>query len=33
MLTIARGIVDAHGGRIWTEQEPTGNTVWFSLSS
>jgi signal transduction histidine kinase len=31
--TIARGIVEAHGGRIWTAHEPTtGNTIYFSLS-
>ena len=30
---IARGIVEAHGGRIWTAHEPTtGNNVYFSLS-
>jgi signal transduction histidine kinase len=30
--TIARGIVEAHGGRIWTAHEPTtGNSVYFSL--
>jgi signal transduction histidine kinase len=34
MLTIARGIVAAHGGRLWTEHESTtGNTVSFSLTS
>ncbi|MBC7974796.1 MAG: HAMP domain-containing histidine kinase [Myxococcales bacterium] len=33
MLTIARGVVAAHGGRLWNEQDPaTGHTVWFSLS-
>ncbi len=32
-FTIARGIVEAHGGRIWTEHAPTtGTTVAFSLS-
>jgi signal transduction histidine kinase len=32
-FTIARGIVEAHGGRIWTERDPaTGHTVYFSLS-
>ena len=33
-LSIARGIVDAHGGRIWAEsQVGVGSTFFFSLSS
>jgi signal transduction histidine kinase len=32
-FTIARGIVDAHGGQIWAEGAPgRGNTVYFSLT-
>jgi signal transduction histidine kinase len=31
-LTISKGIVEAHGGRIWVEsKEGVGTTVWFSL--
>ncbi len=31
-LAIARGIVEAHGGRIWAEsQEGHGTTIWFEL--
>ena len=32
-LSIARGIVDAHGGRIWADSAPgAGTTVYFSLT-
>lgn len=32
-FAIARGIVDAHGGRIWAESEPgVGTSVFFSLT-
>jgi signal transduction histidine kinase len=32
-FTIARGIVNAHGGQIWAEGTPgRGNTVYFSLT-
>jgi signal transduction histidine kinase len=33
-FSIARGIVDAHGGRIWADSTPgAGTTVYFSLTS
>ena len=33
-LAIARGIVEAHGGRIWAEPNPGGGTIFrFTLRS
>ncbi|MFT3699819.1 MAG: ATP-binding protein [Kofleriaceae bacterium] len=33
-LSIARGIVDAHGGQIWVESQPgSGSTFFFSLAT
>ena len=31
-LAIARGLVEAHGGRIWAESEPgRGSSIYFTL--
>jgi len=30
-LYIARGIVEAHGGRVWAESSPQGSTFVFTL--
>ena len=30
-LYIARGIVEAHGGRLWAESSPPGATFFFTL--
>jgi len=30
-LTIARGIIEEHGGRIWVENRPAGPAFCFSL--
>ena len=30
-LYIARGIVEAHGGRVWAESSPEGATLVFTL--
>ncbi len=31
-LTIARGIIERHAGRVWADSEPgAGTTVWFSI--
>jgi signal transduction histidine kinase len=33
-LAIARGLVEAHGGRIWAENDPAGGAVVsFTLPS